>query len=193
MPTVADIIAVLERFAPGNTAASWDNVGLLLGDRAHPADKILTCLTLTPDVAEEAVAKSAQLIVTHHPILFRGVKRITADTAEGRTILKLAKADVAVHSPHTAFDDCPGGINDQLVDMLGLTNVKPLRAGSPDECKFVVFVPDADLAKVADAIFAAGAGGVGHYRECSNRFKGTGTFFGDETTHPAVGQRGRRE
>jgi dinuclear metal center YbgI/SA1388 family protein len=193
MPTVADVIAVLELFAPPSSAASWDNVGLLLGDKSGPVDHVLTCLTLTPEVADEAAASGVQLIVTHHPILFRGVKRLTADTTDGRVVLTLAKAGIAVYSPHTAFDDCPGGINDQLAAMLGLNDVKPLRPGGQEECKFVVFVPDADLAKVADAIFAAGAGGVGHYRECSNRFKGTGTFFGDETTHPAVGQKGRRE
>src|SRR3954462_10948521 len=117
MPTVQDVIAVLEQFAPPNLAASWDNVGLLLGDRTGSAEKILTCLTLTSEVANEAVRSNCKLIVTHHPILFRGVKRLTSDSAEGRTVLALARADIAVYSPHTAFDDCPGGINDQLVNM----------------------------------------------------------------------------
>jgi dinuclear metal center YbgI/SA1388 family protein len=193
MPTVADVITVLERFAPSSLAATWDNVGLLLGDRNVNVERVLTCLTLTQEVADEAVADGAQMIVSHHPILFRGVKRLTTDSTDGRGVLTLAKVSIAVYSPHTGFDDCPGGINDQLASMMGLTNVKPLRPGGHEECKFVVFVPEADLAKVLDAIFAAGAGVIGQYRECSYRLKGTGTFFGGDATNPTVGQKGRRE
>lgn len=193
MPTVAEVRAALEAFAPPSLAASWDNVGLLLGDPARPADHVLTCLTLTPAVAEEAVEVGANLIVTHHPILFRGAKRLTPDTTDGRVVLTLARAGVAVYCPHTAFDDCPGGINDQLAMAIGLQNVRPLRPSRADECKIVVFVPDADLAKVSDAMFEAGAGRIGEYRECSFRLAGTGTFYGGETTQPTVGSRHRRE
>ncbi|MFO0810034.1 MAG: Nif3-like dinuclear metal center hexameric protein [Gemmataceae bacterium] len=194
MPTVADIAADLDAFAPTATAAEWDNVGLLLGDSPAPVTHILTCLTVTPEVAAEAVAAGAQLIVTHHPILFRGIKRLTTATAEGRMLLSLASAGVAVYSPHTAFDNCAGGINDSLAAKLSLTNVKPLRPrDAARSCKLVAFVPDGDLAKVSDALFAAGAGRIGEYRECSFRLQGTGTFFGGDTTNPTVGQKGRRE
>jgi len=193
LPTIADVIAILEQIAPPHLAASWDNVGLLLGDRRATVQRIMTCLTLTENVANEATAGGIQLIVVHHPILFRGAKRLTADSSEGRMILTLARAGIAVYSPHTCFDDGPGGINDQLATGLGLTNVKPLRTAAPEECKFVVFVPESDLAKVSDAIFQAGAGVIGQYRECSFRFAGTGTFFGGDTTNPTVGQKGRRE
>src|SRR5207244_2412969 len=108
MPTVADITAELDAFAPRDFAADWDNVGLLLGDPDAPVERILTCLTVTPEVADEAVAGGCQLLVTHHPILFRGAKRLTAATAEGRAVLALARAGVAVYSPHTAFDDTRG-------------------------------------------------------------------------------------
>src|SRR4029453_8703661 len=114
MPSVADIIASLDAFLPPELAADWDNVGLLLGDPRSDVRRILTCLTVTPSVAEEAVEDAAQLIVTHHPILFRGVKRLTTGTAEGRAVLALARAGVAVYSPHTAFDNAGGGINDRL-------------------------------------------------------------------------------
>jgi dinuclear metal center YbgI/SA1388 family protein len=127
-------------------------------------------------------------------VLFRGVKRLTADTAEGRMILDLMQAGIAVYSPHTAFDNCPGGINDLLAQRIGLTQVGPLRVGTGErQCKIVVFVPDKDLAKVSDAMFAAGAGRIGQYRECSFRLAGTGTFFGGEGTQPTVGEKGRRE
>src|SRR5579884_2270095 len=105
MPTVAAIIAFLEEFAPPSLAAEWDNVGLLLGDRQAPVERIMTCLTVTPESAAEAVEAQAQLIVTHHPILFRPVKRLTTANAEGRMLLALVRAGVAVYSPHTAFDN----------------------------------------------------------------------------------------
>jgi dinuclear metal center YbgI/SA1388 family protein len=194
MPTVADVTADLDAFAPPALAAEWDNVGLLLGDPAATVSRILTCLTLTPEVAAEAAETCCQLVVTHHPILFRGTKRLTTTTAEGRTVLTLARAGVAVHSPHTAFDNTRGGINDRLAERLGLIDVQPLRRGDgPGRCKVVVFVPDKDLARVSDAMFAAGAGVIGEYRECSFRLSGTGTFFGGDAANPTVGQKGRRE
>jgi dinuclear metal center YbgI/SA1388 family protein len=194
MTTVADITEFLNKFAPLTTAAEWDNVGLLLGDADAPVRGIMTCLTVTPETAAEAVATGVSLIVSHHPILFRPAKRWTGATAEGRMLLELARGGVAVYSPHTAFDNCAGGINDVLAGRLGLTQVAGLRGqGGPGQCKVVVFVPDQDLARVADALFAAGAGHIGHYSQCSFRLAGTGTFFGSDAAHPTVGQKGRRE
>jgi dinuclear metal center YbgI/SA1388 family protein len=194
MSTVADIAAYLQEFAPLELAEEWDNVGLLLGDAAAAVDKVMTCLTVTPEAASEAFAGGAQLIVSHHPILFRPIQKLATTTTEGRMLLMLAHAGVAVYSPHTAFDNCSGGINDILAQRLGLTGVSPLRpAEAARQCKIVVFVPDADLRKVSDAMFAAGAGQIGQYRECSFRLAGTGTFFGSESANPTVGQKGRRE
>jgi dinuclear metal center YbgI/SA1388 family protein len=154
----------------------------------------MTCLTLTPDVAAEAVREGAELVVTHHPVLFRGVKKLTATTPDGRAVLPLLRAGTAVYSPHTAFDNCPGGINDGLCARLGLEKVAPLRPREAKrQCKLVVFVPDDDLQKVSDAVFAAGAGVIGQYNECSFRLAGTGTFYGTDATNPTVGQKGRRE
>src|SRR5438309_999218 len=99
MITVAAVIDHLERLAPTRLAADWDNVGLLLGDRAAPLSRIMTCLTVTPASAAEAVARQASLIVSHHPILFRAAKRLTSDSAEGRMLLDLIRAGVAVYSP----------------------------------------------------------------------------------------------
>lgn len=194
MPTVADVVAFLDRFAPPRLAADWDNTGLLLGDTARPADNILTCLTVTPDVVAEAVADGAQMIVTHHPILFRGAKKLSSLTSEGRLLGPLMAAGVAVYSPHTSFDNCPGGINETLAARFGLTDLKPLRPkDGPRQCKLAVFVPESDLAKVSDAIFAAGGGVIGAYEQCSFRTPGTGTFFGTAGANPTFGQAGRRE
>lgn len=194
MFTVANVVDYLDQFAPRDLAADWDNVGLLLGERSATVERIMTCLTLTPESAAEAIEERAQLIVTHHPILFRGVKRLNDDTAEGRMVLSLARAGVAVYSPHTAFDNTRGGINELLARRLGLVDVRPLRcADERKQMKIVVFVPESDLNRVAEAMFAAGAGNIGEYRECSFRLDGVGTFHGSVATNPTVGQKGRRE
>lgn len=117
----------LDEFAPPSLAESWDNVGLLLGDSAAEVQRVMTCLTLTPDVAEEAVAEQADLIVSHHPILFKPVQRITSDTGDGQMLLMLAQRQIAVYSPHTAFDSARLGINQQLAELLELREIQPLR------------------------------------------------------------------
>lgn len=194
MTTIADVVAYLDTFAPPALAADWDNVGLLLGERGAVVERVLTCLTVTPESAAEAIETGAQLLVSHHPIFFKAVRRLTDATTEGRMLLALARAGVAVHSPHTAFDNTSDGINEMLARRVGLTDLAPLRrTDGPAECKVVVFVPEADLPKVMEALFAAGAGHIGQYRECSFRLAGTGTFFGTATTHPTVGSKGRRE
>ena len=193
METLSDLVAALDRFAPPHLAAEWDNVGLLLGDPTSPVERILTCLTITPDVVAEAVAERVNLIVTHHPILFRGTKQLVANRGDGSIVWPLARAGIAVYSPHTAFDNCLGGINDILCRRLGILNPQPLRPREAREFKLVVFVPDTELAKVSDAILEAGAGHIGKYEQCSFRLTGQGTFFGTDATNPTVGQKGRRE
>jgi dinuclear metal center YbgI/SA1388 family protein len=189
-----DILHYLEVVAPLHFAEDWDNVGLLLGERGRLVERIITCLTVTPESAAEAIDEGAGLIVSHHPVLFRPVQRLTDSDPEGRMLLGLIRAGVAVYSPHTAYDNAPGGINDLLAEKLGLTQVRPLRQqGAGDDCKLVVFVPEGDLGKVSDAMFSAGAGRIGQYRECSFRTTGTGTFFGLDSTNPSIGQKGRRE
>jgi dinuclear metal center YbgI/SA1388 family protein len=194
MDTVATVASFLQEFAPLELAADWDNVGLLVGDSNAPVRRIMTCLTVTPETVAEAVDDKAQLIVSHHPVLFRPSQKWTTATPEGRLLLLLVQAGVAVYSPHTAFDNARGGINDILAQRLELTGVVPLRPNDDQKrCKVVVFVPDADLLKVSDAMFAARGGHIGQYRECSFRLAGTGTFFASEATNPTVGQKGRRE
>jgi dinuclear metal center YbgI/SA1388 family protein len=128
MITVDHIGDYLERLAPLAVAAQWDNVGLLVGDRAAAVSRLMTCLTITPAVAAEAIRQRAQLIVTHHPLPFRPLKRLTADEPTGRILLELVRAGVAIYSAHTAFDSAANGINQQLAEGLGLTEVQPLIA-----------------------------------------------------------------
>jgi dinuclear metal center YbgI/SA1388 family protein len=179
---------------PRALAADWDNVGLLLGEGSAPAERIMTCLTVTPEVVAEAAAERAGLIVSHHPVLFRGAKQLTDGSAEGRLLLPLLKAGIAVYSPHTSFDNSVGGINDILAELFGLQNVTPLRPKEATaECKLAVFVPESDLERVSAAVFEAGAGRIGNYDRCSFRIPGTGTFLGNADSNPTIGQAGRLE
>jgi dinuclear metal center YbgI/SA1388 family protein len=191
---VAEIVGWLERFAPPSLAESWDNVGLLWGDPLTHVNRVMTCLTVTRTTAGEAVDEQAGLIVSHHPILFRETRQIRADLPATAPLWTLARAGIAVASPHTAFDSAPGGINDGLCRRLGLVETAPMRAvPAPGSYKVVVFTPQADRESVLSGAFQAGAGQIGDYRECSFAIPGQGTFFGTEEAQPSVGQKGRRE
>lgn len=131
MTLVGDIIAFLHDFAPLELAEEWDNVGLLIGSGRRDVNRVMTCLTLTPDVAAEAVADDVDLIVTHHPVLFRAVQRVTDETSQGRMLLELIAGRISVYSPHTAFDSAADGINHQLAESLALQEIQPLRASAP--------------------------------------------------------------
>jgi dinuclear metal center YbgI/SA1388 family protein len=193
MTRVGDLVAWLEEFAPLSLAESWDNVGLLLGDRCAVVAGVMTCLTVTPTTAREALEDGAALIVSHHPILFRPIQRLCAGGTDG-FVWQLARGGVAVYSPHTAFDNAPEGINAGLAARLGLHNVAPLRPSTgPEELKLVVFTPESDREAVLSAAFQAGAGRIGNYTQCSFGSEGTGTFFGEQGSQPTVGQAGRRE
>ena len=135
MPTVQQFCAFLEGFAPRRLAEDWDNVGLLVGDRKRPAERVMTCLTVTPESVEEAVTEGVDLVVTHHPLPFRPLKRITADSVTGEMLLRLVENKCAVYSPHTSFDSASEGINQRLALGLGIVDPQPLQPfeSDPDE------------------------------------------------------------
>jgi len=126
MPSIEDFHQFLDSFAPLRLAEPWDNVGLLVGDRGNEVRRLMTCLTITPQTVEEAISGAADLIVTHHPLPFAAVKRLTADTTVGSMLLKLIAARVAVYSSHTAFDSAAEGINQRLAAGLGLVEIASL-------------------------------------------------------------------
>jgi dinuclear metal center YbgI/SA1388 family protein len=171
----------------------------LIGDRQREAPRVLTCLTLTADVAREAIGRQASLIVSHHPILFRAVKCLTADDAQGRMLLDLIAAGIAVYCPHTSYDSAAEGINQQLALLLGLAQIEALRQlpasgiSAAGRCKIVCFVPRSHLAIVQAALWAAGAGTIGEYSKCSFVVDGMGSFEGSSAAHPAVGKAERLE
>ena len=126
MTKIRSICDFLEQFAPTTLAEDWDNVGLILGDAELPASKIMTCLTVTPESAAEAIEKKVDLIVSHHPLPFAATKRITTDRTATKLIWQLAQAGVSIYSPHTAFDSATGGINQLLCDRLEVAATNPI-------------------------------------------------------------------
>lgn len=124
--TINDICQFMEKFAPTQLAEDWDNVGLLVGDRTLSIERVMTCLTVTPETVDEAVQRKADLIVTHHPMPFRPMKRLTTDTITGGIVWQLARAGISIYSPHTGFDSAENGINQNLGIRLGLEGLEPL-------------------------------------------------------------------
>ena len=186
-----DILAALDRIAPLRHAESWDNVGLIAGDPAATVSRVLLTIDCTSAVFDEARREACELVVAYHPPLFEAIKSVSAQSLIHRAI----RDGIALYSPHTALDVAEGGTNDMLADVLGLKERSPLKLVPPKEStgKLVTFVPEADVERVAQALFDAGAGVIGQYTECSFRSPGTGTFRGGEGTNPVVGQAGRRE
>lgn len=199
MPTIAQLVAVLERIAPARYAEPWDNVGLLLGDPDEPLRSLRALLTidLTGAVMDEAIRAGAGTIIAYHPPIFSALKAITPTVDKGSLLLRAAREGIAIYSPHTALDAINGGVNDWLLELsvpggaAGIARRKPIapfqRTGS---AKLVFFTPAGTEDQLVDALSAAGAGVIGAYTNCSFQTPGTGTFLGDKTTKPALGQAG---
>ncbi len=187
------VLDALEDLAPLRYAESWDNVGLLVGANASDVSRVLVTVDYTDAVADEARRQRANLVVAYHPPIFAAVKRVSSDAPWVQAI----RDGIALYSPHTALDVARGGTNDFLADACGIAEEgrAPLRTFAPTDPSFklVTFVPETDVERVSAALFEAGAGRIGAYTRCSFRSSGTGTFFGDESTSPAVGERGKLE
>ncbi len=140
MPSLESICGELARVAPLRLAESWDNVGLLVGDRKRSIDRVMTCLTITPNVVDEAVDEQADLIVAHHPLPFKSLQKITSDTIAGKMLLRLIAANTAIYSAHTAFDSAAEGINQSWAQSLSLDGIEPLivsPASAPSDSRTV--------------------------------------------------------
>lgn len=192
--TLIKLVDVLDEFAPTEFAEPWDNVGLLVGDPQQEVSGVMLTIDYTPEVACESAGASCNVIVAYHPPIFEAIKRVTS---AGPTwlIFDAIRRGVAIYSPHTALDAAPGGTNDMLADVLELGDRQALRMAQSraTQYKLVTFVPPEAMEKVSRALFDAGAGWIGNYSSCSFRTAGTGTFFGQEGTSPAVGQPGKLE
>jgi dinuclear metal center YbgI/SA1388 family protein len=194
MTTIANLITAIESIAPPQLAEPWDNVGLLVGDLNARLSNAMLTIDYTDAVAAEAREKKCEAVIAYHPPIFSGLKRI----ASGSLIHNAIRNGVAIYSPHTALDAAPGGTNDVLADKLSLRDRRPLRVVDPaaqriDAYKLVTFIPPKDVERVAAALFAAGAGTIGRYSQCSFRADGIGTFLGEKGTNPTIGTPGKLE
>ena len=186
------LLEILEEIAPTRHAEPWDNVGLLAGDPEQSISNALLTIDYTAPVAQEGRDRNCNCVIAYHPPIFDPLKRILSTSL----IYDAIRRGVAIYSPHTALDVAYGGTNDMLADAIGLgADRRPLRIadGKATNYKLVVFAPRDVADRVADAMFAAGAGRIGNYTSCSFRSQGTGTFFGEEGTNPAIGQAGQLE
>ncbi|MGR6836320.1 Nif3-like dinuclear metal center hexameric protein [Syntrophomonas erecta] len=188
---VKDLITIMNKHFPPCLAENWDNVGLQVGSYEQKVDKVLVALEVDREVAERAIAEGMDLIITHHPLIFKPLKCIVDNSFPGDVIQKLIKANISVFSAHTNLDAAPYGLSQLLAEYFALRNIEPLDKGSSEELfKLVVFVPTTHLEMVRAAVNKAGAGYIGNYSDCSFRMAGVGTFCPREGTHPFIGKQG---
>ncbi len=189
---IKDIIDVLESVANPSLQEGYDNAGLLTGHRDWECKGITCSLDATEEVVNEAVAKGNNLIVAHHPIIFSGLKRINGYNYVERTIIAAIKHDIAIYAIHTNLDNVLEGVSGRMADRLSLKNQVILSVKKDTLRKLVSFVPEEKAEEVRNAIFAAGAGHIGQYSECSFNSEGLGTFMAGEGANPFVGEIGRQ-
>ena len=186
--TVQDVVGALEAAYPPALAESWDQVGLICGDPADEVTKVAFALDCTQEVAERAVAAGAQLLVVHHPLLLRGAHSVAANTPKGKVIHTLLKGGCALFAAHTNADSARPGVSDKLADLVGIEPGRPIKPVLLDATdRWGVHVPPSAAATLKQALFDAGAGAIGNYRECAFSFEGTGEFTPVEGAHPTDG------
>ncbi len=189
---VREIVGALDKIAPPQYAADWDNVGLLVGDSEASARKMMLCIDLTEQVLAEAIKAKATMVMAYHPVIFKSISRLTA---QANPVVHAACAKgIAVYSMHTALDVAPGGTNDVLADLLGIKDARPIEPLTQSGgYKVIVFTPPENFPHVADAAFDAGAGTIGNYDRCTFFSHGIGTYYGGPQSKPVLGQSGRQE
>jgi len=185
---ISQIIETLEDFAPPVLQESFDNSGLQVGDSSQNVKGILLCLDVTEEVLNEALELECNLIISHHPLLFKPIKKLTGKTYMERCVIKACKNDLVIYAAHTNIDNAFGGVNFYLAEKLGLQNLRILSPKNDGLLKLVTFVPEAQAETVRNALFEAGAGCIGNYDSCSFNVQGTGTFRAGEQAHPFVGK-----
>ena len=184
---IKEIVSALERFAPLPLQDGFDNAGLQIGLTDAEATGALLCLDVTEAVLDEAIASGCNLIISHHPLIFKGYKSITGKDYVERCILKAIKNDIVIYSAHTNLDNAPGGVNFKIAEKIGLKNVRILDPKESSLIKLVTFVPSAQAEEVRNALFTAGCGCIGNYDSCSYNTEGEGTFRAQEGSHPFCG------
>ena len=184
---ISQIITELEDYAPLFLQEGFDNSGLQVGDISQEVRGILLCLDVTEEVVEEAIKLGCNLIISHHPLLFKPLKKLTGKTYIERCVIKACKHDIVIYASHTNMDNAFGGVNYHLAEKIGLQNVQVLSPKKDCLLKLVTFVPESQAEKVRNALFEMGAGQIGKYDSCSFNASGSGTFRAGEDAHPYVG------
>ncbi len=189
---IKDITNFIETIAPCSLQEDYDNAGLITGNAKDFCSGALISLDCTEAIVQEAIEKKCNLIIAHHPIVFKGLKKLNGSNYVERTIIKAIKNDIAIYAVHTNLDNVLAGVNGKIAEMLGLQNVRILCPKKDILKKLIVFVPKENEDKLSEALFAAGAGNIGNYSECSFTITGIGTFKPGENADPFSGSIGVR-
>lgn len=187
MTKIKDVTDFLEILAPLSFQEPYDNAGLIVGNAQENITGILVALDTTEAIVEEAIAKGCNLIVAHHPIVFKGLKKLNGHSYVERTIIKAIRNDIAIYATHTNLDHVVGGVNFMIAERLGLQNVRILAPKQDLLMKLVCFVPVVHTQTVLEALHKAGVGQIGNYDHCSFRVEGTGTFRPNQNAQPYIG------
>jgi dinuclear metal center YbgI/SA1388 family protein len=187
---IKEILSALENLAPSALQEDYDNAGLIIGRPDEEIKGCLICIDVNESVIDEAISKNCHLIISHHPVIFKGIKRLTGQTVTERIVARAIREDIAICAVHTNLDNVREGVNRALSEKLGLVNPAILRKSSGVLRKLVVFCPVDYADKLREALFGAGAGHIGEYDQCSFNAEGTGTFRASDKTNPFVGKPG---
>lgn len=189
-----EIIQLFEQFSPKGLAMEGDKIGLQIGRLNQKVERVMIALDVLENVVDEAIEKKVQLIIAHHPPIYRPLQKLSTETAQGRMIEKCIKHDIAVYAAHTNLDVAKGGVNDLLAEALGIQNAEVLVPTNEIQLKKIaVFVPRDSAEQVRQALGNAGAGFIGNYSHCSFTGEGIGRFFSGEGTNPYIGKNGELE
>lgn len=188
------LIKKIENKYPLNLAYDWDNVGLLVGDFEMDIKKVLVTLEANDKVIDEAINENVDLIITHHPFIFRKLNKVNTGDLKGKLIHKLIKNDIALYSMHTNFDIAFDGLNDYFMEKIGIESTGVLEATDTEVLfKLAVYVPETHSVKLREVLGKSGAGSLGNYSNCSFSINGTGTFKPEDGSNPYIGDEGKIE
>ena len=193
MSKIGEVLQYLEQIAPPGLQESYDNAGLITGNRNAEITGVLVSLDCTEEVIQEAIERKTNLVIAHHPIVFKGLKKLTGDNYVERTVILAIKHDIAIYAIHTNLDSVMQGVNYKLSSLLGLKNLQILKPNTGGLMKIVTFIPQGNTSDVIEAIHETGAGTIGDYNSCSFRVTGTGRYTPGEAAEPLIGSKNKTE
>lgn len=188
---IKEITNFLESLAPLSSQESYDNAGLIVGSNNDEVNSVLISLDCTEEIVQEAIDKNCQMIISHHPIVFKGLKKFNGKNYVERTVIKAIKNNIALYAIHTNLDNYRHGVNEEIANRIGLINTRILAPKENVLMKLVTYVPNDAKENVLDALFDAGAGHIGNYSNCSFSGEGEGTFLPNERANPTAGEHGK--